>query len=81
MVSTCTVIPTHQTQLNLSLPKVSELSELSNTKLSRELGFYLRHRVSKRKFVEFYLIFLDFFNFCFGASPRFVGSARPTQQD
>lgn len=71
-----------QAQRNLSLPKVSALSELRSTKLRRELGFYLRHRVSKRRFVEFCLIFfLDFFNFCFGESPRFVGSARPTQQD
>lgn len=46
-----------QAQRNLSLPKVSALSELRNTKLRRELGFYLRHRVSKRKFVEFCLIF------------------------
>ena len=81
MVSTCTVIPTHQTPRNLSLPKVSALSKLTNTKRSMELGFHLCHRASKCKFVEFYLIFLDFFNFCFGASPRFVGSARPTQQD
>ena len=81
MVSTCTVIPTYQTQRNLSLPKVSALSELRKAKLSLELGLYLRHRISKCKFVEFYLIFLHFFNFCFGASPRFVGSARPTLQD
>lgn len=81
MVSTCAVISTHQTPRNLSLPKVSAFSKLRNIKLSMELSSHLRQSVFKFKFVEFYLILLDFFNFCCGASPRFVGSARPTQQD